>query len=138
MDKICRIMKRDSRGFTLVELMVVLVIIGVLVAIAIPIFNNVQLGAAQRAHDANLRTIDGAIMMYYAEKSGYPTAFNDLSDYIDTDLTIPEKLQKTLGTDEYSISDGDAPKAAPGGTWDGAYNKAPDTTEEDSTENLTK
>jgi type IV pilus assembly protein PilA len=121
MDRIYKMMKRDSKGFTLVELMVVLVIIGILVAIAIPIFNNVQLGAAQRAHDANLRTIDGAIMMYYAEKSEYPTTFAALSDYIESDLKVPEKLQATLGA-EYGLSDTNPPKAAPGGTWDGAYN----------------
>lgn len=122
MDRIYKMLKSNNKGFTLVELMVVLVIIGILVAIAIPIFNNVQLGAAQRAHDANLRTIDGAIMMYYAEKSEYPTTFNDLSDYIESDLTVPEKLQADLG-DEYGLSDDDSPKAAPGGTWEGAYNK---------------
>ena len=68
MNKICKMMKRDSRGFTLVELMVVLVIIGILVAIAVPLFKNVQNSAKTKAINANLRTINGAISMYLAEE----------------------------------------------------------------------
>jgi len=46
--------------------MVVVVIIGILVAIAVPVYNNVTLKAEKSAIEANLRTIDGAIMTYYA------------------------------------------------------------------------
>lgn len=55
---------KNEKGFTLVELMVVVVIIGVLVAIIIPIFNNVQQNAREGAHDANVRTLIGAGTMY--------------------------------------------------------------------------
>jgi prepilin-type N-terminal cleavage/methylation domain-containing protein len=57
---------RNQKGFTLVELMVVVVIIGILVAIAVPVYNNVTARAERSAVEANLRTIDGAIMTYYA------------------------------------------------------------------------
>ncbi|HBI26232.1 MAG TPA: hypothetical protein DDY25_00665, partial [Peptococcaceae bacterium] len=61
MDRFYKMMKRDNKGFTLVELMVVLLILGILVAIAIPIYNNVTGKANLNAIAANLRTIDGAI-----------------------------------------------------------------------------
>ncbi len=67
---------KNQKGFTLVELMVVVVIIGVLVAIAIPIFNTVQARAERSACHANLRTIDGMKsqwqMMTAAERTAVP------------------------------------------------------------------
>ncbi len=55
---------QNQKGFTLVELMVVVVILGILVAIAVPVYNSVSMKAEKSAVKANLRTIDGAIMQY--------------------------------------------------------------------------
>lgn len=52
---------RKDEGFTLVELMVVVLIIGILVAIAIPIFTNATKNAKLNTCKANIRTINGAI-----------------------------------------------------------------------------
>lgn len=60
----------NQKGFTLVELMVVVVIIGILVAIAVPIYNNVSEKAKQNTHDANVRILMGAGSSYYASLDG--------------------------------------------------------------------
>jgi len=52
---------------------VVVVIIGILVAIAVPIYQNVQQNARDNADAANIRTINGAIAMYMAANTDPPT-----------------------------------------------------------------
>ncbi len=67
MQKLMKAMHKNEKGFTLVELMVVVVIIGVLVAIAIPIYNTIQGTAEENACHATQRTIDGLIVIAEAD-----------------------------------------------------------------------
>lgn len=80
--KMFKMMKKGNKGFTLVELMVVVVIIGVLTAIAVPVYNNVTGKANRNAIAANLRIIDGAISQYKTDKGTEPTAATLEPDYI--------------------------------------------------------
>jgi prepilin-type N-terminal cleavage/methylation domain-containing protein len=59
-----------EQGFTLLELVVVAVVIGILVAIAVPVYNHATTKANRAAVEANLRTIDSAIMQYGAANKG--------------------------------------------------------------------
>ncbi len=75
--KMMRKARKNQKGFTLVELMVVVVIIGILTAVAIPQFTRVTDSAEQAGVAANLRTIEGAIMMYRADEGVYPSMYTD-------------------------------------------------------------
>ncbi|MEG1152188.1 MAG: prepilin-type N-terminal cleavage/methylation domain-containing protein, partial [Oscillospiraceae bacterium] len=74
---------KNKKGFTLVELMVVVAIIGILTAIAIPVYNSVTSKADQRACDANVRILKSAVENYHIDKGVYPNAGTDLDSYVE-------------------------------------------------------
>jgi prepilin-type N-terminal cleavage/methylation domain-containing protein len=63
---------RKEEGFTLVELMVVVLIIGILVAIAIPVFNAAKANAETKQCFATERTVEGQARAYEAENNNLP------------------------------------------------------------------
>ena len=70
----------NRKGFTLVELLVVISIIGILSAIAIPKFSSATDSARGAKIQADLRTMDSAMQIYYASASKYPDQVASLVD----------------------------------------------------------
>lgn len=71
--------KRGSRGFTLIEMLVVIGIIAVLAAIIIPVYSRVQEKGRQTDCLAHLKAIGVAMRMYFQEMHGYPPPWDPVS-----------------------------------------------------------
>jgi type II secretion system protein G len=68
-----------ERGFTLVELMVVVAVIGVLATIAIPLYTNVQSRARLAKAQADARTLASAVSIYGAHMGRIPSTLSQLT-----------------------------------------------------------
>lgn len=116
---------RERKGFTLIELVVVIMILGILGAVAAPRFMSTSAGAADSGLKQSLSVIRSAIEMYAAENAGaYPSG---------PEATFKEEIGPYLRgsrfprcpvgnrNDEVAISDA-TPLAAVDGTASWVYN----------------
>ncbi|MDH3350628.1 MAG: prepilin-type N-terminal cleavage/methylation domain-containing protein [Gammaproteobacteria bacterium] len=71
---ISRLKMQSQRGFTLVELLIVVIILAILAAIIIPQFTAATDDAVQSAYDTNIANIRSAIDLYRQQHQAYPGA----------------------------------------------------------------
>lgn len=80
LNKIRKILKQQE-GFTLVELMIVVVILGIISGIGIQQYGKVQEKAREGVDDANVKIIQSAVRMYQLSIGDDPKKIDDLIGY---------------------------------------------------------
>lgn len=94
----------QKKGFTLVELFIVMTIIGILAMILIPSFTGFDVGAKVAATQSNLNILRTAITVYRSKEGAYPNSLADLinTTYLDAGIARPylKKIPPELISDK--------------------------------------
>ena len=94
-------MKMNKKGFTLIEMLVVIAIIAVLVSIVVPAVSNSTVKAAAATNAANLRSIAAKVSMDYLEDTTGWTADGTWAE-VPADMGAPTAKKFTLDTVTYA------------------------------------
>jgi prepilin-type N-terminal cleavage/methylation domain-containing protein len=102
--------KSHRSGFTLIEIMIVVAIIGMLAALAIPNITQAREAARKTACINNLQQIEGAMQRWSLEMhkdEGQAVAYSDIQNYLKRSVVCP--AGGTSFDDSYTITTVDAP-----------------------------
>ena len=69
-------LKHKQSGFTIIELLIVIIVIGILATLVITTFSGIQRNARNRAREADVNALHSQLEYYYGQNSKYPTLAN--------------------------------------------------------------
>ncbi len=96
-------MEQKQKGFTIIELLVAMAILGLLIAVMIPGIAVVRRGARNTARRTSLQAIQAAIEDYYGTARKYPTVTNNAPsgitiNYTGADAEVDSQFTDTAAT----------------------------------------
>ena len=111
--------KNGQKGFTLIELIVVMAILAVLAAIAVPRYSGIQTDANKKAVVANIKTINSAAQVFAAQQNVELSAVTKAN--VETLMTWPTGPKTITYTIANGVSSAVVPEGGVGGIAAGTY-----------------
>src|SRR6202012_2103576 len=99
-------LSKRKEGFTIVELLIVIVVIGILAGLVITTYNGIQQKARNTERQTDLKTFPSQLEAYYAINGHYPTTADDgtgLGDVSDKNVSFVAANMK--GMDKETLRD---------------------------------
>ena len=98
----------NKKGFSLVELMIVVVIMGILIAVAIPLYGAITENSKNKTCASNIDTIENAAAIYYTQEGELPADMAELESLVGFEDGTPICPWDEDNKNAYTISAPDA------------------------------